>query len=80
MATEAAEFGSLYRLSGTTAGRRDGSVEVDGAWNSGPWQLLDTGVVNGGAYDVDLPTTEHGSLEVRVKYPGGEADGTVLVP
>ena len=27
-----------------------------------------------------LEFTEHGSLKLRVKYPGGEANGTVLVP
>jgi hypothetical protein len=78
MATAAAAFGSTFTISGTT--RKDGVVTVEGSWNGAPWQPLGSSVARGGAYSVSFPVRDHGTLKVRTKYPGGEADGTILVP
>jgi hypothetical protein len=73
-------YGSTYTLAGTTPNGKNGTVKADGSWNGGPWQFLTDGTATNGAYVVRFPITEHGSLKLRVKYPGGEADGTVRVP
>lgn len=80
MATTAASFGSTFTLSGATPDRRDGAVTVEGSWNDGPYELLASAVTAAGTYSVSFPIVEHGRLELRTHYPGGEADGTVLVP
>lgn len=80
IATTAAAFGGTYTVSGTTPGHKSGTVEADGSWNGGPWQTLATTAATGGNYVVRFAITQHGSLKLRVRYPGGEADGAVLVP
>jgi hypothetical protein len=80
MATTTASFGSTFTISGTTPDRRNGPVRVEGSWNGDPWQTLGMSTAEGGAYSVSFPTREHGTLKMRVKYAGGEAVGTVLVP
>jgi hypothetical protein len=60
--------------------RADDTVTVEGSWNGAPWQPLGSSVVRGGAYSVSFPVMNHGTLKVHTAYPGGEADGTVLVP
>ena len=79
IATSAAHYGGTETFRGTTS--QDGAVEADGSWNGGPWELLATGAAAQHAYMVSFPITNHGTLAVRIKLPGGrEADGTVLVP
>jgi len=51
-----------------------------GGGTAAPGRLLATAVTLDGSYNVSFPITEHGSLEVRVRYPGGEAEVTVIVP
>ena len=78
MATTNAAFGSTFTITGTT--HKDGAVTVEGSWNGAPWQPLGSSAAWGGAYSVSFPIGQHGTLKVRTKYPGGETDGTVLVP
>jgi hypothetical protein len=80
MATTSATFGSTFTVSGTTPERKNGPVRVEGSWNGAPRQTLGTSTAVGGAYSVSFPIRDHGTLNVTVKYPGGEAVGTVLVP
>jgi len=76
--TIAVSYGSTYTLTGTTRGA--GTVEADGSWNGGPWQYLTSGTATGDSYVLRFPITGHGTLKLKVKYPGGEAEGEVLVP
>jgi hypothetical protein len=76
----AAEFGSTYTLEGTTPHGREGLVVVDGSWNGGASRRLAEGRTTGGAYRLRFPLRRHGTLALRVTYPGGRADGTVIVP
>lgn len=80
IATSTAEYGSTYSLNGTTPGGANGMVEADGSWNGQPSQVLATATTVAGSYSIQFTITEHGTLKLRVRYPGGEADGTVLVP
>jgi hypothetical protein len=81
IATSAAEFGSTFTLSGTTPERREGTVLVEGSWNDAPWLPLASATTTGGTYVARFQITDHGTLKLKAKYPGGgEADGTVLVP
>jgi hypothetical protein len=76
----AAEFGSTYTLEGTTPHGREGVVAVEGSWNGGAWMPLSKGRTTDGAYRLRFPIKHHGILALRVTYPGGHADGTVIVP
>jgi hypothetical protein len=80
IATSAADYGSIETLTGRTPGAQSGPVEADGSWNRQPWQLLATSRASGGTYRVRFTIGDHGTLKLRVRYPGGEADGTILVP
>jgi hypothetical protein len=78
--TIAADYGSTYTLTGTTPDQRDGSVEATGSWNGEPWQFLASTSATAGRYTLRFRITGHGKLKLRVKFPGGEAAGSVLVP
>jgi len=78
--TASADFGSIYTIDGTTPHHDDGAVRVEGRWNGGPWLELVNGRTHDGSYLLQFPIEKHGNLSLRVHYPGGEADGTVLVP
>jgi hypothetical protein len=79
MPTAAAQFGSTYIINGTTD-HQAGPVEIEGSWNSGPWIPLATTTAAADTYSARFPITDHGTLKLRVNYPGGQADGTLLVP
>jgi hypothetical protein len=78
--TSIAEFGSTFTIDGTTPHHLDGAVHVEGRWNGGAWKPLSNGATRRGAYTLRFPIRKHGTLELRVSYPGGDADGTVIVP
>ena len=80
MTTSAAEFGSTFAISGETHDRQNGPVQADGSWNGQPWQTLATTTTVNGIYRVQFPITDHGTLKVRIRYSGGQADGDILVP
>jgi len=80
LGTTQAKFGSTYTIDGRTPHLEDGPVVVEGRWDGGPWKQLSAGSAVKGAYAVRFPIRRHGRLELRVSYPGGEADGTVVVP
>lgn len=80
IATSTVAYGSTYTLTGTTGDHRAGTVVVDGSWNGRPRETLTTSTASGGRYEIHFALTEHGTLRFRVRYPGGEADGAVVVP
>jgi hypothetical protein len=75
-----AQVGSTYTLRGSVPGGKDGSVEVDGRWDGGAWHVLATTQALDGKYSISFPITQSGLLDVRVRYPGGEAESAVTVP
>jgi hypothetical protein len=77
MPESAATYGGTYTVSGNSHG--DGTVVAEGRWNDGAWEFLGSATTDG-TYSVTFPIQQHGSLSLRVRYPGGEADGTILVP
>ena len=80
LATTTAKYGSKYTLSGTTPHRENGGVLVEGRWNGGVWLRLGEVSTTDGTFSVTFPIHRHGTLELRTTYPGGVADGTVIVP
>jgi hypothetical protein len=80
LVTTTAKYGSRYTLSGTTPHGENGGVLVEGRWNGGPWLRLGSVSTTDGEFSVTFPIRRHGTLELRTTYPGGVADGTVIVP
>ncbi|HJU37575.1 MAG TPA: hypothetical protein VJ716_09185 [Gaiellaceae bacterium] len=64
-------LGSLLTLHGRLPGAGTGAVSVEGAYGGGPWRLLATVPVRGGAYEARIRLDRRGLLHLRVTYPDG---------
>jgi hypothetical protein len=79
LARSEVKFGSTYIVRGTTPHDENGTVVARGSWNGRPSQLLATTTSAAGRYRVRFRIRAHGTLELSITYPGGEAEGVVVV-
>lgn len=64
-------LGSKLMLHGRLPAGETGTITIEGAYGTAPWQVLATAPVEDGSYEAQIPLTQQGLLHLRVTYPDG---------